>query len=151
MRGGGVWPNPHLFGWFWKVCGNFLKVLGANYGLGAPWDPGDWWNQMPLCTPLYMHFQMCRKDNAWTSRLNWASVLTVTALFTVHKGCFCTQNFEMWRQRRRNKIASQRRTHAPLPSAFSVPKRNKKLVVWRRRKCPSVDPPYRKGCGGKSI
>ena len=40
------------------------------------------------------------------------------------------------------------RTHAP-PTAFSVPKRNKKLVVWRRRrrKSQSEDPCYRKGRG----
>ena len=38
----------------------------------------------------------------------------------------------------------------PCPPPFSVPKRNKKLVVWRRRrrrKSPSVDPCYCKGCG----
>ena len=37
----------------------------------------------------------------------------------------------------------------PCPhTAFSVPKRNKKLVVWRRRrKCPSEDSCYYKGHG----
>ena len=54
-----------------------------------------------------------------------------------------------------NKMTYTAKDPSP-PTALSVPKRNKKLEVGRkrkrkrrRRKCPSVDPRYRKGMGKK--